>query len=198
MSARKSMAAVCRSPRCIVVTGPSASAKVRWLQRIIRETLFARRTERCALLTSDETGAAMERFAEAEPRMFVRRIELSCLCCPGRTDLARALRDFAEECAADLILVELPLLAAATQIAEFDALWTNPRELVVCLDDAWATARRAESLSFFQFRLLGAADRVIDFDEADAFGNRPALSNASPQKRTCRRYLQRPISSPCP
>lgn len=147
--------------RCTIVTGPSGTETARWIQETIHTSRVDRLSARCAVLVSLENAAEMARFAEAVPRVTVRRLTLPCLCCPGAAELPRRVRALAEESDADWLFVALPVLAANGLIAEFDALVRWPREVVVCLDDAWTEARRTDSLSYFQFRLISAADRVI-------------------------------------
>lgn len=117
---------------------------------------------KCAVLAPEETAAAMERFARGAPWVSVRRLAVPCLCCPAAAGLPGLVRTLAEEGGPGRLFVDLPVLAAASLLAEFDALVRWPREVVVCLDAGWTEARRAEALSYFQFRLLAAADRVID------------------------------------
>lgn len=162
MPAPTARAAVTPAPRCILVTGPAGTEKVRWLQETIHTLRADGLVANCAVLATPETAGEMERFARVVPRVSVRRLILPCLCCPGAAELPRRVRALAEESGADRLFVDLPVLAAAGLIAEFDALVRWPREIVVCLDAGWTAARHADSLSYFQFSLLSAADRVID------------------------------------
>jgi|GEM_PF-5427044 hypothetical protein len=52
-------------------------------------------------------------------------------------------------------------MAATGLVGEFDRVLGWPRELVVCLDRAWATAQREHALSPFQIVLLELADHIV-------------------------------------
>lgn len=149
-------------PRCTIVTGPSGAETARWLQATIHLSRADRLSTSCAVLTIPEAAGEMERFAQVVPRVSVRRLTLPCLCCSGAAELPRRVRALAGESEADWLFVALPVLAAHGLIAEFDALVRWPREVIVCLDAAWSEARRTDSLSYFQFSLISAADRVIE------------------------------------
>lgn len=197
MSAGAYSTALPRTPLCVIVTGPSASEKTRWLQQALRQALAARPATRCAVLASDETAEEMLRFARTEPRLLVSRLSPLCICCPGRTDLPRALRMLVDESAAEVLFLELPTLVAAAQLAELAALEFWPREVVVCLDAAWTAARRADALSFFQFLLLAAADHVIEPSEAGGPDAR-AVFRGSPRRHPAgHRRVRRVLTPPC-
>jgi hypothetical protein len=156
------------APRCTIVTGPVGAARIRWM----RETIQGAEVK-CAVLAPEETAAAMEHFARGVPRVSVRRLAVPCLCCPaaaaGLPDLVRTL---VEEGGPDRLFIDLPVLAAASLLAEFDALVRWPRELVVCLSADWAKARRTRMLSYFQSRLIDAADRVVEPTDRPGIDNR--------------------------
>jgi hypothetical protein len=61
----------------------------------------------------------------------------------------------------DWLFVEVPALAAAGLAADFDRALGWPRELVVCLDQVWATHQREHALPPFQMVLLEIADRIV-------------------------------------
>jgi hypothetical protein len=149
-------------PHCIIVTGPRHAGKVSWLQETIHAVRADQPSARCAVLIAEEGVTEMERFAQAVPGVTVHRFFLPCQCCPAAADLPRHARALAEASGADWLFVALPVLPATGLIAEFDALVHWPREVVVCLDADWSEARRTRTLSFFQFQLVSAADRVIE------------------------------------
>lgn len=161
-------------PRCIIVTGPRHAGKTRWLQETIHTLRADHPSVRCAVLTAEEGATAMERFVQIVSDLTVRRLFLPCPCCPAVADLPRHARALVEESGADWLFVELPVLPAIGLIAEFDTFVHWPREVVVCLNAHWAKARRTRTLSYFQTRLVDAADRVIDTPDRAAFNERGA------------------------
>jgi hypothetical protein len=147
-------------PRCVFVTGPRGRS--RWLEERIAEIHAQRADARCAVLLADEGLTRTERFAGSPASVAVKCLFMPCLCCPGAADLPGAIRRLAAATRAEWVFVELPALAAAGLLAEFDRKVGWPREVVVSLNREWAAARRAQTLSVFQSRLLELADRVVE------------------------------------
>lgn len=152
-------------PRCVFVTGPSGPAKVRWLEEQVAQiasggTMPGRQA--CGVLLVDEGLTRTNRFAGAEPAITVRCLFMPCLCCPGVADLPRVARRFADENRIEVLFIEVPALAAAGLIAEFDHILRWRREVVVCLNRDWDRARRANTLSVFQACMLALADQVVE------------------------------------
>ena len=149
------------SPHCVFVTGPRGAGKTRWLQLQIHELAAKQPGTRCIVLLAEEGRTRMEGFTQDTPRVTVRRLLLPCICCPALADLRGVLRALVTAIRPDWFFVEVPAMAAAGLVTEFDRVLGWPRELVVCLDRAWATARREQDLSPFQMVLLELADRVV-------------------------------------
>jgi hypothetical protein len=149
----------------VFVTGPAGPAKARWLEarvaRVLGDTGSPAR-ERCGVLLVDEGLTRTKRFADAVPPLPVRCLFMPCLCCPGVADLPRVARQFAEENRLGVLWIEVPALSAAGLIAEFDRILHWRREVVLCLNREWDRARRANTLSAFQVRLLALADQVVE------------------------------------
>ncbi len=148
-------------PHCVFVTGPRGAGKTRWLQLKIHDLAEKQPGARCAVLLAEEGRTRMEKFAQDSPGVAVRRLLLPCTCCPALAELPGALRALVAAVRPDWVFVEVPALAAAGLVAEFDRVLGWPRELVVCLDRAWATAQREHASSPFQMVLLELADRVV-------------------------------------
>jgi hypothetical protein len=148
-------------PRCAFVTGSRGSGKTRWLQLQIRDIAREHPGASCGVVLAEEGRTRMERFSQETPGVSVRRLLLPCTCCPGLADLPGALREMVEAVQPGWVFLEVPSLAAAGFMAEFDRLMGWPRELAVCLDRGWTTALLGDSLSPFQMALLGLADRVV-------------------------------------
>ena len=147
-------------PRCVFVTGPRGAGKTRWLQRQIHDLAEKQPGTGCAVLLAEEGRTRMELFAKNIPGVTVRRLHLPCPCCPARADLPGALRALVAV-RPDWLFVEVPALAAAGLAADFDRALGWPRELVVCLDQVWATHQREHALPPFQMVLLEIADRIV-------------------------------------
>jgi G3E family GTPase len=145
----------------VFVTGPRGAGKTRWLQLKIHDLAEKQPGARCAVLLAEEGRTRMEKFAQDSPGVAVRRLLLPCTCCPALAELPGALRALVAAVRPDWVFVEVPALAAAGLVAEFDRVLGWPRELVVCLDRAWATAQREHASSPFQMVLLELADRVV-------------------------------------
>ncbi len=143
------------------MTGPRGAGKTRWLQLQIHDLAERQPGTRCTVLLAEEGRTRMEGFAQDTPGVTVRRLLLPCICCPALTDLRGVLRALVAAVRPDWFFVEVPALAAAGLVAEFDRILGWPRELVVCLDRAWVTAQRERGLSPFQMVLLELADRVV-------------------------------------
>jgi G3E family GTPase len=148
-------------PHCVFVTGPRRAGKTRWLQLQIHDLSEKQPGARCAVLLAEEGRTRMDGFAQNTPGVTVRRLLLPCICCPALADLPGALCALVAAARPDWLFVEVPALAAAGLVAEFDRACGWPRKLVVCLDRVWATARREHALSLFQMVLLELADRVV-------------------------------------
>ena len=148
-------------PHCVFVTGPRDAGKIHWLQQQIRDITVNQPDARCAVLLAEERPTRMEEFAKDNPSVTVRRILLPCICCPILADLPGALRALVAAGSTDSLFVEVPAMAAAALVAEFDCVLGWPRKLVVCLDRAWMKALQEQALSLFQMVLLELADRVV-------------------------------------
>lgn len=148
-------------PRCVFVTGPRGAGKTRWLQAQIRRLGAGTPGARAAVLLAEEGRTRLEAFAADTPGVTVHRLLLPCICCPGRADLPGELRRLVAAARPDWVFLEVPALAAAALVAEFDRQLGWPRELTVCLDRAWSRASEAHALSPFLAALLEGADRVV-------------------------------------
>jgi G3E family GTPase len=148
-------------PHCVFVTGPRGAGKTRWLQLQIHDLAEKQLGARSAVLLAEEGRTRMEKFAQDTAGVAVRRLLLPCTCCPGLADLPGALRELVAAVRPDWLFVEVPALAAAGLVANFDRALGWPRQLVVCLDRAWTTARREHGLSPFQMVLFELADRLV-------------------------------------
>jgi hypothetical protein len=147
------------------VTGPTGPAKVRWLEEQVAQAASGATSpgrQACGVLLLDEGLTRTKRFADAEPAIPVRCLFMPCLCCPGVADLPRVARRFAEENRIEVLFIEVPALAAAGLISEFDHILRWRREVVVCLNRDWDRARRTNTLSAFQARMLALADQVVE------------------------------------
>ncbi|MFA5056739.1 MAG: GTP-binding protein [Opitutaceae bacterium] len=143
------------------VTGPRGAGKTRWLQQQIQDLREQQPDVRCVVLLGEEGRARMDRFAQDTPGVSVRQFIQPCLCCPALADLPGMLRALVAMLRPDWCFVEVPAITAAGLVAEFDRVLGWPRELVVCLDRAWAAARNEQGLSLFQMVLLELADRIV-------------------------------------
>jgi hypothetical protein len=148
-------------PHCVFVTGPRRADKTRWLQLQIHDLAEKQSGARCAVLLAEEGRTRMEGFAQDTLGVTVRRLLLPCTCCPALAALPGALRALVAAVRPDWFFVEVPAMAAAGLVAEFDRVLGWPRELVVCLGRTWATAQREHALSPFQMVLLELADRIV-------------------------------------
>lgn len=146
------------APRLTFVTGPDAVGVARWLAG---ELATARSEGTCAVLACREVMAALAHATDLETAI-VRELRLPCMCCPALANFPAQVDACAQESGAGRLFVALPVLAAAGLVAEFDARTRRPREFVLCLDAAWTAARREDALSYFQFSLISAADRVVE------------------------------------
>ncbi|HXQ80929.1 MAG TPA: GTP-binding protein [Opitutaceae bacterium] len=143
------------------MTGPRGSGKTRWLQLQIHEAAEREPGARCPAVLAEEGRTRMEGFAQRTPGVSVRRILLPCTCCAALADLPGAVRALVASERPNRIFVEVPAVAAAGLLAEFDRELGWQRELTVCLDRSWDMARREHALSPFQAELLERADRVV-------------------------------------
>jgi len=160
-SAGSEIPAIDAVPRCAFVTGPRGAGKTRWVQRQVRGVIGEHSGSHCAILLAEEGRTRMERFCKETPGVSVRRLLLPCMCCPGLADLSGVLKEFVAEVQPGWLFVEVPALAAAGLLAEFDRVVGWPRKLDVCLDAGWTLALRDNSLAPFQLALLGLANLVI-------------------------------------
>ena len=148
-------------PRCVFVTGTRSAGKTRWMQERIR-ALWADQPEvRCGVLLAEEGRTRMERFAQEPPGVAVRRISLACPCCPALADLPGALLRLVADSRVDWVFLEVPAIAAAALLAEFDRAIGWPRQVVVCQGAAWMDAQRRRVLPPFFTSLLDLADAVV-------------------------------------
>lgn len=148
-------------PRCVFLTGPRGAGMTRWLHQYVHRLVKQQPAVRCAVLLAEEGANGVELFAAASARVTVRKVYLSCLCCPWVADLPSAARALVAASRADWLFIVTPAIAAAALLAELDRVVCWPRRVVVCLDQAWVRARRQDCLSPFQFNLLNLADTVV-------------------------------------
>lgn len=148
-------------PHCVFVTGSCGAGKTRWLQSHSKNLLERSPAMRCAVPLAEEGRTRLQRLALDTPGVMVRMLLLPCPCCPALADLPVALRALVVAVYLDWIFVEVPTIAAANLVAEFDHSLGWQRELVVCLDRTLATARREHGLSPFQMVLVELADRLV-------------------------------------
>lgn len=164
-------------PHCVFVTGPRGAGKTRWLQLQIHDLAERQPGTRCAVLLAEEGRTRMAGFAQTTSGVTVRRLLLPCICCPALADLPGALRTLVAAAQPDWLFIEVPALAAAGLAADCDRALGWPREMVVCLDQAWTTHQREHALSPFQMVLLELADRVVSNPAA---GGIPGGPNGRP------------------
>ncbi len=157
-------AATCIPPACVFVTGPRGSGKTRWIQQCIGAIRSRDSATACALLLAEEGRTRMERFAAEVPGVTMRKFSLPCLCCPAAADFPSEVRRLSEANRPNFIFVELPALAAAGLIAEFDRCLRWKRTVVVCFDPVRTGER---SRSYFESRLADVADAIV-VDSASA------------------------------
>ena len=148
-------------PHCVFVSGPPRAGKTRWLQQRIRTLAAGPPAARCAVLLAEEGRTRWENFAREVPLLAVRRLVLPCLCCPALANLPSAVQSLAASTGADWLFVEVPAIAAAGVIAEFDRALGWPRQVVICPGAAWEAAPRSAELPFFLSNLLSLADTVV-------------------------------------
>jgi hypothetical protein len=149
-------------PSCVVVTGPCGAGKSRWLQERIRALRVEQPEARFGVVIAEEGRTRWERFAQETPGVAVRRVFLPCPCCPALADLPGAVNQLIAETGAAHLFLELPAVAAAGLLAEFDRTAGWPRQVVVCKSAAWADAGRRGVYSPFYGALLTLADTVIE------------------------------------
>lgn len=163
-------------PHCVFVSGPPRAGKTRWLQERIRALAAGPPPARCAVLLAEEGRTRWENFAREVPRLAVHRLVLPCLCCPGLANVPSAVQSLAASSGADWLFVEVPALAAAGVIAEFDRALGWPRQVVICPGAAWEAVPRTEELPFFLSNLLALADTVVTQSSELAPGNLPGAA----------------------
>lgn len=148
-------------PRCVVVTGPRGAGKTRWVQERIRRLVAATPALRCGVLVAEEGRTRFERFARTIPGLVVRRVLLPCPCCPAQAFLPETVRALIAETGAELVFLELPAVAAAGLLGEFDRELGWPREVVLAFDERWERLRREGDAPPFLAALAGSADRIL-------------------------------------
>ena len=157
---------------CVILTGPQAAGKTRWLQRRIRSLAAREPPVRCAVLLAEDGRTRMERFVQETPGVAVQKLFLPCFCCPAQAELEWAVRMLLAASRASRLYIELPAIAAPGLIAEFDRIFGWPRQVVVLMNDSWAAARREGRLMYFQSALLDLAGAVATgAEEADRLGD---------------------------
>jgi Ni2+-binding GTPase involved in maturation of urease and hydrogenase len=149
-------------PRCVVVTGPCGAGKTRWLQDRIRALRVEQPEARFGVVIAEEGRTRWEKFVQETPGLAVRRVFLPCPCCPALADLPGTVNQLVAESGAAHLFLELPAVAAAGLLAEFDRTFGWPRQVVVCKSAAWADAERRGVFSPFYGGLLDLADTVIE------------------------------------
>lgn len=159
--------------RVVFVTGPRGAGKTRWLQGCIDELRARNADARVAVLLCEEGRARMETFCADRAGVLHRKLFPSCICCPTTADLPGVLEDLIEATSAKWVFVELPILAAAGLLGEFDRILGWPRSLIVLLTPKWAEMVRSGMVSPFQSALIDSADAVAsDRTEAEAIGRK--------------------------
>ena len=148
-------------PRCVFVSGPPRAGKTRWLQERIRTLAAGTPPARCAVLLAEEGRTRWENFARELPPLAVHRLVLPCLCCPALANLPAAVQSLVASTGAGWLFVEVPAIAAAGVIAEFDRALGWPRQVVICTSAAWEAASRTAELPFFMSSLIALADTVV-------------------------------------
>lgn len=156
------LAASLPPPRCVFVTGPRGAGKSRWLQERIRSLRREHPAAHCAVLLAEEGRTRWERFAREISGVAIQRLFLPCLCCPALADLPGAARALHAASRPEWLFLELPALAAAGLLGEFDRALGWPREVVLLLDAEWSAARRAQTLTPLHAATLALADRVLE------------------------------------
>ncbi len=146
----------------MLLTGPQRGETERRLNEAIEAVRIGEPAARCAVLIAEDRWRGSDQPAINGPQVSVQTMVLPCLCCPSAIDLAGVVRTLVGIRRPDCLFLQLPVLAAAGLLAEFDTRLGWPREFVVCLNAAWSQARREEALSYFQFQLLSAATRVFE------------------------------------
>lgn len=170
--------------RCTFVTGSSGPARLRWLEAHVATIRAAQPNARGAVLLADATFHVARQFAARVPGIDVQWLAMPCQCCPWLADLPRVARKFADVNRAEWIVIDVPPLAAAGLLAEFDRVLGWPRDVVVWLNREWSRARTADTLSPFQANLLALASRVVEEPPgeppAEPSGPAPTLSLFQP------------------
>jgi hypothetical protein len=148
-------------PRFVLVTGPAESVKTRWLHTFILSLQVNQPLVRCAVVLVEHGRTQMSMFAKRYSNITVRKIVLPCLCCPALIRLSEVVRSLIAAVQAEWIFIEVPALAAASIVAEFDRVLAFHRSIVVCLDAAWLSIFKEGKESYFQHMLLNLADAVV-------------------------------------
>jgi Ni2+-binding GTPase involved in maturation of urease and hydrogenase len=157
-------------PRCVVVTGPRGAGKTRWVQERIRLLVTAAPALRCGVVLAEEGRTRFERFARANPGLAVRRVLLACPCCPAQAFLPETVRALVAETGAEQVFLELPAVAAAGLLGEFDRELGWPREVVLLLDPRWERLHREGDAPPFLAVLAGSASTILT-PAAGSFGD---------------------------
>ena len=148
-------------PRTVFVTGPPGAGKTRWLQARIRVLRETRAELRCAVLSVEEGRTRMEEFVRNEPGVTFGKLVMPCMCCPALAGLPRAASEMVRATAAEFLFVEVPAVAVAGLLQEFDQALAWPREVVLCLDRRWATLRARPELPYFHAGVIALADVIV-------------------------------------
>jgi hypothetical protein len=159
----------------VFVSGAARAGKTRWLQARIRTLVTGTPPARCAVVLAEEGRTRWENFVRVVPGVAVHRLFLPCFCCPGLANLPATVHELVASTGAGWLFIEVPAVAAAGIIAEFDRTLGWPRQIVICTTAAWEAAARKAELPFFMSNLIALADTVVaSVPETQADGGAPA------------------------
>jgi Ni2+-binding GTPase involved in maturation of urease and hydrogenase len=143
-------------PQCVVVTGSRGAGKTRWLQNRLRAIREMQPAAVCGVVLVEHGRTRMEDFAANLHGVSLRQPQVRCLCCPAQIDLPGTVRRLVDETPGlSWIFIELPAIAAAALLADFDHAFGWPRQVVVCPGH-----ETTDEPSFFFVNLLALADVV--------------------------------------
>ena len=182
-------------PRCVFVTGPRGAGKTRWLQERIRSLAGESPPVRCAVVLAEEGRSRWENFVREIPGLSVRRLVLPCLCCPALADLPAVVQSLTASTGAARLFVEVPAVAAAGFIAEFDQVLGWPRRVVLCPGAAWTRAPRHADLPLFLSNLLALADTVVAPSPAGGAGQPALAASLQPTRAPCAKASMPPAEA---
>lgn len=164
------------APRCVIVTGPQDTLARRWLEECVRRLARWQPAAHCGVLLAEGILLHNQRVCADTPGVVVHRCFLPCTCCQDAAALPTAVREIVEGRELKWLFLQVPILAAAGLVAEFDRVVRWPREFVINLTPAWEQARRRGTLSPFQMLLIEAASLTFANErEASAAIARAAL-----------------------